>query len=195
MNTTSNARDEAILQEYFQNHYDRHLAEVRRRSTVGGRMEEAFEKSDGTVPDAFYRFFEGEVTASGICIVYMPDFGVNRRANRKGKIIIEIIYQNNSLMRAEDCFELQLAGKTRLQDVKLDCLEPRNINVDVSRYYNLFLGWDDAIPLVQRILFCPLFRQRFLMTTASENLGSITTQRFLSNMGQVLSFRSCVLNE
>ena len=34
-----------LLQEYFDNHYDRHLAELHRRNSVSGRMEEAFEKN------------------------------------------------------------------------------------------------------------------------------------------------------
>lgn len=190
-----------LLQEYFDNHHDRHLAEVRRRITVGGRMEEAFEKSDGTIPDAFYRFLDGEMRLacghSAKCIVYMPDFGINKERNRKGKIIIEIVSRNNPLEQVEDCFEFQLSEKTKLQDVKINYLERKNIESsdDIVRYYNMFINWDDALPLVQRVLFCSLFRQRFLMTTASRNLGSITTHRFVSSMGQVLSFRSCVLNE
>ena len=124
-------------------------------------------------------------------------FGINKERNRKGKIIIEIVSRNTSWDQVEDCFELQLARKTRLQDVKVDYLERKDLaaNDDIFRYYNMFISWDDAIPLVQRVLFCSLFRQRFLMTTASRNLGSITTHRFLSSMGQVFSFRSCVLNE
>lgn len=201
MNNNANPTDETILQEYFDKHHDQHIAELHRRETVSGRMEEAFEKSDGTIPDAFYRFFDGEMRLacgySAKCIIYMPDFGINKERNRKGKIIIEIVSRNTSWDQVEDCFELQLARKTRLQDVKVDYLERKDLAADddIVRYYNMFISWDDAIPLVQRVLFCSLFRQRFLMTTASRNLGSITTHRFLSNMGQVLSFRSCVLNE
>ena len=194
-------KNSPLLQEYFDKHHDQHLAELHRRRTVSWRMEEAFEKSDGTIPDAFYRFFDGEMRLacghSAKCIVYMPDFGINKEHNRKGKIIIEIVSRNTSWDQVEDCFELQLARKARLQDVKVDYLERKDLAADddIVRYYNMFISWDDAIPLVQRVLFCSLFRQRFLMTTASRNLGSLTTHRFLSSMGQVLSFRSCVLNE
>lgn len=188
----------SLLQEYFENHYDRHLAEVRRRSTVGGRMEEAFEKSDGTIPDAFYRFFEEEVVApSGICIVYMPDFGVNKRANRKGKIIIEIVSSNSPFERVEDCFEFQLAWKTSLMDVRMDTLKRLHYSASdaVCRYYNMRISWEDAMPIVQRVLFNPLFRQRFLMTTDSATLGEITAKRFLPHAGQVFSFRACALRK
>lgn len=189
------------LQEYFDNHHSQHLEDIQRRDGVSGRMEEAFEKSDGTISDAFYHFFDGEMRRAcghaAICIVYMPDFGVNKRDNKKGKIIIEIVSNTGPRKMVEDCFEFQLAKKTKLQGVKTDYLERKDLasSDDVVRYYNMFLDWNDALPLVQRVLFCPLFRQRFLMTTASRNLGSITTHRFLSSMGQVLSFRSCVLNE
>lgn len=196
-----NNKNELLVQEYFENHYVQHVAEIKRRTTVQGRMEEAFEKSDGTIPDAFYRFLDGEMRLacghSAKCIVYMPDFGINKEHNRKGKIIIEIVSRNNPWEQVEDCFEFQLSEKTKLQDVKINYLERKHTESsdDIVRYYNMFINWDDAIPLVQRVLFCSLFRQRFLMTTASRNLGSITTHRFLSSMGQVLSFRSCVLNE
>lgn len=203
MNTTSNARDEAILQEYFQNHYDRHLAEVRRRSTVGGRMEEALGKSDGSAADAFLRFFEEEISGAeaGKCLIYMPDFGINKQRNRKGKIIIEVDWRESASQLGEDCFEFQLASRTDLRGVRLHYLSyPQRYRYPTSeragRYHNMFLSWEDALPLVQKVLFSSFFRQRLLMTTESRVLGSITTQRFVSaEMGQVLSFRSCVLNE
>lgn len=185
-----------LLQEYFDNHYDRHLAEVRRRSTVGGRMEEAFEESDGTIPDAFYRFFEKEIVApSGICIVYIPDFGVNKKANKKGKIIIEIISSNNPFERVEDCFEFQLARKGNLMDVRMDVLRRQAASDEVYRYYNMRISWEDSMPIVQRVLFSPLFRQRFLMTTDSATLGEISAKRFLPYTGQVFSFRACALRK
>ena len=198
---SDNERLSPLLHEYFTKHHDRHLVEALRRNTVRGRMEEAFKKSDGTIADVFYYFLNGEMRLScghtAQCIIYMPDFGINKARNRKGKIIIEIILGNKPWKRVEDCFELQLSKETRLHDVKKDRLGRNDIvsNDDIVRYYNMFISWDDAIPLVQRVLFCGLFRQRFLMTTASRNLGSITTHRFISNIGQVLSFRSCVLNE
>lgn len=185
-----------LLQEYFDNHYDRHLAEVRRRSTVGGRMEEAFEKSDGTIPDAFYHFFENEISAPyGICIVYIPDFGVNKKANKKGKIIIEIISINNPFERIEDCFEFQIARKSNLMDVKMDVLKRQDASDEVYRYYNMRISWEDSMPIVQRVLFSPLFRQRFLMTTDSATLGEISAKRFLPYTGQVFSFRACALRK
>ncbi|WP_407845204.1 hypothetical protein [Desulfovibrio falkowii] len=182
-----------LLQEYFAEHHDQHLAELHRRETVRGRMEEAFEKSDGTISDAFYRFFEGEIAASDICIVYMPDFGVNRRANKKGKIIIEAVSMNTPFERVEDCFEFQLARKTHLMDVKTDIIKRRDYYDAICRYYNMRVSWEDAMPIVQRVLFNPIFRQRFLMTTDSATLGGITAKRFLPYTGQVFSFRTCAL--
>ena len=103
------------LQEYFDNHYDRHLAELHRRNSVSGRMEEAFEKSDGTIPDAFYHFFDGEMRLacghSAKCIVYMPDFGINKERNRKGKIIIEIVSRNTSWNQVGDVYKRQQKNK------------------------------------------------------------------------------------
>lgn len=196
MNNTTNPTDETMLQEYFQKHYDRHLAEVRRRSIVGGRMEEALEESDGTIPDAFYRFFEKEIVAPyGICIVYLPDFGVNKKSNKKGKIIIEIISINNPFERVEDCFEFQLARKSNLMDVRMDVLKRQDASDEVYRYYNMRISWEDSMPIVQRVLFSPLFRQRFLMTTDSATLGEISAKRFLPYTGQVFSFRACALRK
>ncbi|SDF33411.1 hypothetical protein [Desulfovibrio legallii] len=184
-----------LLQEYFDKHHDQHLAELHRRNTVRGRMEEAFEKSDGTLPDAFYCFFEGEITASDICIVYMPDFGVNRRTNKKGKIIIEVVSMNTPFERVEDCFEFQLARKTHLMGVKVDILKRQDYCDAICRYYNMQVSWEDAMPIVQRVLFNPIFRQRFLMTTDSATLGGITAKRFLPYAGQVFSFRACALKK
>lgn len=196
MNNTTNPTDAAMLQEYFQNHHDRHLAELHRRETVSGRMEESFEKSDGTIPDAFYRFFENEIIASyGICIVYLPDFGVNNLANKKGKIIIEVISINNPFERVEDCFEFQLARKSNLMDVRMDVLKRQDASDEVYRYYNMRISWEDSMPIVQRVLFSPFFRQRFLMTTDSATLGEISAKRFLPYTGQVFSFRACALRK
>lgn len=192
-----------ILRDYFEQHHSTHQAEISRRSTVQGRMEEALERSDGTPADSFFRFFKEEVmdgaTSSGRCLVYMPDFGINESKNKgKGKIIIEVDAPDTPLTLTKDCFELQFAHKTELRKVRVQTLKsPSRYPSDdsVVRYYNMFLHWDDAIPLVQRVLFCSLFRQRFLMTTQSRVLGSITTQRFVSDIGHVLSFRACVLKE
>lgn len=185
-----------LLQEYFDKHHDQHLAELHSRDTVSGRMEESFEKSDGTIPDAFYRFFENEIIAPyGICIVYIPDFGVNNLANKKGKIIIEVISINNPFERVEDCFEFQIARKSNLMDVRMDVLKRQDASDEVYRYYNMRISWEDSMPIVQRVLFSPLFRQRFLMTTDSATLGEISAKRFLPYTGQVFSFRACALRK
>lgn len=192
----------ALMQKYFKDHYTEHLDMIQRNATAEGRMALAYEKSDGTHADAFFRFFKDELDASqsGKCLIYMPDFGLNRRRNRKGKIIIEVDARVSSFELGEDCFEFQISRETNLRAVKLQNLYYKWRKYPTSeftaRYYNMFLSWDDAIPLVQRILFSSFFRQRCLMTTQSRVLGSITTQRFVSEeMGQLLSIRSCLLNE
>lgn len=194
-----------IMKEYFEKHHDKHLEEVLRRDTVQGRMDEALEESDGTAADGFFRFFDNEIRRAaahmGICLIYMPDFGVLKERNKKGKIIIEIDSRDNGWTLVKDCFELQLSKKTALRNVKMQILQrpPRtpwaSCDDSVCRYYNMLVKWDDAFPLVQRVLFSSLFRQRFLMTMESRVLGSMTTQRFMSNIGQVFSFRSCALKE
>ena len=202
----SNATD-SIMQEYFEKHYEEHQKLCVRHTTPEGRMAKAFKESvnegDGSVADAFYRFFTSEMNAahSGKCLIYMPDFGVQKHQNRKGKLIIEVDWRQSAYQLGEDFFELQLAKKTDLSGVKLKYFDYKlrdKYPTDewAGRYYNMFVSWEDALPLVQRVLFCSFFRQRFLMTTASRVLGSITTQRFMSaETGQLLSLRSCLLNE
>lgn len=198
---SQDVQSQSMLDEYFERHHEEHNKMVMRRSTPAGRMELAFEQSDGSTADAFWRFLEMEMgqacNHSGTLIVYMPHFGINKKFNRKGKIIIEIVSSMGHQRMVEDCFEFQLSRKSSLKDVRVEELKrPGCCYDDIIRYYNMSLSWQDALPLVQRIFFCEdLFTQRFLMTTASRNLGFITTQRFLSPIGQVLSFRSCVLKE
>ena len=185
---------------YFEKIHDQHLKEVRRRTNVQGRMREAIEKSDGTAADGFFRFFESEMNIaaahSGICLIYMPHFGINKRNNRHGKIIIEIDSREEAWTLVKDCFELQFAPQTNLNNVQMQLLERKTWPADdVVRYNNLFVTWEDSFPLVQRVLFCDLFRQRFLMTMDSRTLGKITTQRLMSGMGQFFSLRACVLKE
>mgnify|MGYP000131038068 FL=1 len=187
---------EGLMREYFEKHYERHLREVNRRETPQGRMEEAFEESDGTIADGFYRFFESEINSyAGTCLVFMPDFGVNWRQNTKGKVVIEVVAHNSARDRRSDFFEFQLARKTNLMDVRLDALsrDPNSPNDNIQRFYNMHLTWEDAMPLAQRVLFSQLFRQRFLMTTSPAALGGVTAKRFLPHTGQVYAFRSCAL--
>lgn len=197
MKSTSQHTHESL---YFDQVHAQHLEEVRRRADVRERMKEAMEKSDGTAADGFFRFFLSEMNIaaahSGVCLIYMPHFGVNKRKNRHGKIIIEIDSREESWTLVKDCFELQLAPQTNLNDVEMQLLERKTWPADdVVRYYNLFVNWEDAFPLVQRVLFCDLFRQRFLMTMDSRTLGKITTQRLMSNMGQFFSLRASALRD
>lgn len=187
---------EGLMREYFATRHDRHLREINCRETRQGRMEEAFEQSDGTIADGFYRFLEGEVmTQSGTCIVYMPDFGVNWRPKLKGKLIIELVAHHSAYDRQGDVFEFQIARKSCLMDVRMDGISrnPNSPNDNMYRYYNMRLSWADALPLAQRVLFSRLFRQRFLMTTSPGALGEVTTKRFLPHTGQVYAFRACAL--
>lgn len=187
---------EGLMREYYEKHHARHLREVNRRETPQGRMEEAFEQSDGTIADGFYRFLEAEVmTQSGTCIIYMPDFGVNWRPRLKGKLIIELVAHHSAFDRQGDVYEFQIARKSYLMDVRMDglCRDPHSPNDNMYRYYNMRLSWADALPLAQRVLFSPLFRQRFLMTTSPAALGEVTAKRFLPHTGQIYAFRSCAL--
>lgn len=196
-----------LLQTYFDKHHSIHVAEIMRRTTVQGRMEEALEKSDGSAADGFYRFFKSEVNkigaSSGRCLILMPEFGVIRDWKKKitGKIIIEIDSDDCSTNLTKDFFELQLSHTTcfanvKLAEIKTPAVYPSPASFDdVFRYYNMFVHRDEANSVVQRVLFCSLFKQRFLMTTASRVMGSITTQRLTSCFGQVFSFRECALKE
>ena len=187
---------EGLMREYFEKHSERHLREVNRRETPQGRMEEAFEESDGTIADGFYRFFESEINSyAGTCLVFMPDFGVNWRPTLKGKLIIEVVAHHSANDRQGDVFEFQIARKTNLMDVRMDGISrnPNSPNDNMYRYYNMKLAWEDAMPLAQRVLFSQLFRQRFLMTTSPAALGGVTAKRFLPHTGQVYAFRSCAL--
>lgn len=192
--------NEKIMSDYFENRYEHHMERLRRMDRVEGRMGIANEESDGTVVDTFWRFLHMEMSSAanhyGTLVVYMPHIGVNRKWNRHGKIIFEIVSRLGH-EQIEDCFELQLADESNIMEVRMDVLQRQHHEDDeIVRYYNMFVKWEDALPIVQKVLFCEdLFIQRFLMTTASRNLGAITTQRFLSPIGHVLSFRSCVLNE
>ena len=181
----------------MENNYERHLREVSRRETPRGRMEEAFEQSDGTIADGFYRFLEAEVmTQSGTCIIYMSDFGVNWRPRLKGTLIIEVVAHHSDPDWQGDVFEFQIARKSYLMDVSMDgiCWDPHSPNDSIYRHYsNMRLSWADALPLAQRVLFSPLFRQRFLMTTSPAALGEVTANHFLPHTGEIYAFRSCAL--
>lgn len=206
--------DNEIIGKYFDKYHHTHLKEMKQRETIKGRMELAIEQSDGTAADIFFRFFYDEVVNCDFeinfatCIIYMPDFGEKLRIQPslcerlRGKIIIEVDYGSKFPWQFnKDCFELQLSHKTNFSNVKRKLLQRPSWNNrasksdNVHRYYNMNLNCDDAISLTQRILYCSFFKQRCLLTTTSKVMGSINTQNFMSDKGQLLSLRKCLLKE
>lgn len=181
-----------IIQEYFRDYYKKHIESASKLSTVSGRMAESRKSSNGTDASTLLKFIDMELNykcnggVSPICIIYMPEMYSGHKFN--GKIIIE------AKDHMSHYFELQLARTTNFDSVLHQVIE-EGIWDGVHRYYNMHLAKNEAINVVQSVLFSSLFRQRFLMTTASRVLGSMTTQRLVSSAGHVFSFRQCVLNE
>ncbi len=198
-NATDNLENmnvEELLSEFFEKRFDTH---ERRSSTglhVSGRFIHAIKKSNKTDISALCTFIEEEycdfiVGGPPKCIIYMPE---RHSPNKlKGKIIVEI--SSGSVASGGDMiFEIQMRKESDFSSNKTGELIRDGWQRNY-RYYNISLEQSSAEEFVQLLLFSDLFRQRFLMTTASRVLGSMSTQHLRSASGQIFSFRACVLNE
>lgn len=186
---------ERMLRDYCEKYGAEHQRSVEKFATASGRFEEAASQSNGTDAGALCKFIEEEncrfVMGAPVCVIYMPEmYDVEKLT---GKIIVELRSGNRD-GGGDMYFEIQIAGKSGFADIKEEELEWIGWQRSY-RYHNIFLDRTSAVPFAQELLFSGLFRQRFLMTTESRVLGSMTTQRLRSMSGHVFSFRRCVLNE
>lgn len=158
--------------------------------TAQGRMRQIRRECGDAASDAHVlcRFIENEYTsliigmASGI--LYMTDPCSEHILH--GKIILEM-YSSEKMY-----FEIDVSKKTDFTQIQEKQLKER-IQCNEYSYSNIKLEYRQVIPFVQEVLFLGLFRQRFLMTTASRAMGSMSIQRLISGNGQLFAFRKCVL--
>lgn len=186
---------ERMMRDYCEKYGAEHQRSVERFATVSGRFEKAASQSNGTDAGTLCKFIEDEycyfVMGAPVCVIYMPEMYDVKKLT--GKIIVELRSGDRD-GGGDMYFEIQLAGKSEFASIKEEELEWIGWQQSY-RYHNIFLDRASAVPFAQKLLFSGLFKQRFLMTTESRVLGSMTTQRLRSTSGHVFSFRRCVLNE
>lgn len=189
------SQEERILQEFCRNHkkYTRHVHPYNNEEDM---MDVAYEHDNGsddsvilvTYIEELHKYY---MSGSPRLIIYMPEMYAHRKFS--GKIIVE------SHSSSQFYFEIQLAKKTDFSKPKKKDLGDDPMDGDpwhrILLFHDIFLAKEQAIPFVQRLLFCDLFRQRSLMTIDPEVMGAITTQQLRAASGQVFSFRQCVLSE
>lgn len=186
-----------LLVEFFDKRFDTHEKRSNTGLHVSGRFIEAIRQcEERTDIDALCKFVEIEqdyriVGGLQKCIIYMPER--NFYGELKGKIIVEISSGSKST-GGDMFFEIQIKKKSNFANIQEKELSRTGWQRSY-RYYNISLAEEDAERFVQTLLFVDLFRQRFLMTTASGVLGSMSTQKLQSESGKVFSFRECVLKE
>ncbi|MFI3270730.1 MAG: hypothetical protein R3Y11_01325 [Pseudomonadota bacterium] len=195
-NNLENMNVEELLSEFFDKRFDTHEKRSNTGLNVLGRFIEAIRQcEERTDIEALCMFIEKELDYWVIggcykCIVYMPERSFHSE-KLKGKIIIELARGSQSGVMF---FEIQISKKSNFANIQEKELSRTGWQRSY-RYYNISLAEEDAERFVQTLLFLDLFRQRFLMTTASGVLGSMSTQKLQSESGKVFSFRECVLKE
>lgn len=164
----------------------------RQLETVQGRLAFAKAKSNNTTSEILINFIYEEISyrcegcCYPTCIIYMPDIYVSNKygATKKNSHILIEVHDSDPCF-----FEIKTAKATSFDDV---ICEPV---FNSYRYYGMTLAHNEVVGVSKEVLFSPLFRQRFLMTIESRALGSMNTRKVLSPVGNLYSFRACVLKE
>lgn len=181
------SKNEAFMKEYSEKQHAAHEQDFQMHATPSGIIKYHLSKSKDECEALISFMFETNYGGSRLA-VYMPDPSQDKFT---GKIIVECTTRS----KEEAMYlEVQLATVTDFSGIETVFLDKGHWSTVVI-FRNIRLARDKAVKFVQTLLFDDHFTQRFLMTTSSEVMGSMTTQRLRSESGQVLSFRRCVLNE
>lgn len=181
-----------MFQEYCDNHADPHQKRVDRMITPEGRLEVAQERADRKGYCPLATFILSEAGMHGVCMSARLNVFVPPWEDFNGKMVLELFTGSGSHL----FFEIQIKEETDFSKVIEEDLgsDPWDALV---RYHNVLINKKDAKRLLKFLLFadsCEHYLiQSSLMTIASSVLGSITTHDLLSDFGQPLFFRQCVL--
>ena len=180
-------REEQMAQDFMNDRSARQkewLEKTARLATLQGRLEIAAEEAETLESHkVFARFIVGEIQEHGMMVarvaVYSPIF-----EEMSGKLLIEVYSKNAGKL----FFELTLGSTTDFSSMAMDDLgsDPWN---PFFRYHKIDMNGDQALLLLKELLFHRCFTHSFLMTTASDALGVMTTHELTSDAGEVLSFR------
>lgn len=189
--TGLNEREEQMAQDFMNDTSARHkewLEKTARFATLQGRLEIAAEEAETSENHKiFARFIVGEIQEHGMMVarvaVYSPLF-----EDMSGRLLIEVYSKNAGKL----FFEITLGSTTDFSGMAIEDLgsDPWN---PFFRYHKISITSNEALLLLKELLFHRCFTHSFLMTTASGALGLMTTHELISDAGQVLSFRECVL--
>lgn len=180
-------KNEVVMKEFFEMHHAAHDQDCRMHATPSGLLRACLKEEKDECSALISFMFSTDYGGSRL-VVYMPD---PSQEGFNGKIVVECSTQSGEEAMY---LEITLSSATDFSKIETEYLDTGPWSTIVI-FKRLRLARDKAVKFIQELLFDDHFTQRFLMTTSSEVMGSITTQRLRSESGQVLSFRRCVLNE
>lgn len=181
------AKSELEMMEYFQKHHSAHEQECRMYATPSGLLKVCLKEDEDECKALISFMFKTDYGGSRL-VIYMPDPSQEKMT---GKVVVECSTQTGDEVMY---LEITLASVTDFSKIETEYLDTGPWSTIVI-FKRIRLARDKAVKFVQELLFDDHFTQRFLMTTSSKVMGSITAQRLRAESGQVLSFRRCVLNE
>lgn len=179
-------REEQMVQDFLNDSAGQSAWEKRfgKRGTLQGRLEFAAQE-EGTTEShrILIRFIIEEIALHGMISarlrVYSPPFG-----KMCGQILIEA-YNSD---RGNLFFEIALQKTTDFLNIKMEDMGGDTWS-PFFRYHNIAMDSREAVMFLKELLFYNCFTHVFLMTTASDALGVMTTHDLISDAGEVLSFR------
>ena len=180
-------REEQMAQDFMNDTSARQkewLEKTARLATLQGRLEIAAEEAETSESHkVFARFVVGEIQEHGMISarlrVYSPPFG-----EMFGQILIEVYNSDKGNL----FFEMALQKTTDFLNIKMEDMGGDSWS-PFFRYHNIAMDSKVAVKFLKELLFYNCFTHVFLMTTASDALGVMTTHDLISDAGEVLSFR------